>query len=120
MIAGPAFSRERPYGTCPQRDWRRSADQKTTRSLQDKIFNALRESFLIHASCYVGRRLFNFFTGLSHRDGVSALFEHQDIVWHVSDRGKLGWRYLQEIGQHFDDGSLVGFRVRDIKIVGPG
>jgi len=68
----------------------------------------------------VGGLLPHFLAGISHRDAEAAFAKHENVVRHVTQSGDLVFRNAIPLGEEIDDGSLRGFGMRDIEIVGLG
>src|ERR1700694_3828793 len=64
---------------------------------QNELSNRFCETFILVAVGHRARLRFHFVAGVAHCDGKSALAEHKDVIWHISDRCDLRGRNAQKL-----------------------
>jgi len=64
---------------------------------QNELSNRFCETFILVTVGHRARLRFYFVAGVAHCDGKSALAEHKDVIWHISDRCDLRGRNAQKL-----------------------
>ena len=86
-------------------------------ALQYEFLHRVREAFVLAGSRYIRSRFLHLVAGISHGNADSALFEHQDVVRHVTNCGNRFQGNFQQAGHRQHDLAFVCLGVGHVQIV---